>query len=90
MLCLVLFTVGFIYYFRRQAWHAHTAIESNYRIKNKKMSDPKASKGGIFSLENIKMKRRDSQSIPVDRTKSRSKKKREEESKVRYSAVQKS
>ena len=61
MLCLVLFTVGFIYYFRRQAWHAHTAIESNYRMKNKKMSDPKASKGGIFSLENIKMKRRDSQ-----------------------------
>ena len=61
MLCLILFTVGFIYYFRRQAWNAHSAIETTYRNKNKKSVDPKASKGGLFSLDNIKRKRRNSQ-----------------------------
>ena len=61
MLCLVLFTVGFIYYFRRQAWNAHSAAETSYRNKNKKSVDPKPSKGGLFSLDNIKMKRRNSQ-----------------------------
>ena len=56
MLGLVLFTVGFIYYFRRQAWNAHTEINSNYRNKNKKLPDPKNSKGGLFTFKNLMKK----------------------------------
>ena len=57
MLGLVLFTVAFIYYFRRQAWSAHSEMNSKYRMKNKSLGDPKVSKGGLFSFDNLKMKK---------------------------------
>jgi hypothetical protein len=54
MVGLVIFMVGFLYYFRRQAWKAQLDISSKYRDKNMKHPDPKTSKGGIFSLDNFK------------------------------------
>ena len=50
---IVLFMVGFIYYFRRRAW-SHTMGQKpvGYREKNKKLVDPNGSKGGLFSLGN--------------------------------------
>lgn len=56
MLGLVLFTVSFIYYFRRNAWNSHNEINSEYRIKNKTLGDPKQTKGGLFAFENLKSK----------------------------------
>jgi hypothetical protein len=43
MVGLVIFMVGFLYYFRRQAWKATLNISSKYRDKNMKQPDPKAS-----------------------------------------------
>ena len=47
---IVLFMVGFMYYFRRKAWGHSNKITSQYRQKNKKLADPEGSKGGITSL----------------------------------------
>ena len=50
---IVLFMVGFIYYFRRRAWsHTMGHKPMGYREKNKKLVDPNGSKGGLFSLGN--------------------------------------
>jgi hypothetical protein len=50
MFTMVVVVVGFLYYFRKQAWSSHTDITTSYRTQQAKMgSHIKASKGGYYS-----------------------------------------
>jgi hypothetical protein len=50
MFTMVVVVVGFLYYFRKQAWSSHTDITTSYRTQQAKMgSRIKASKGGYYS-----------------------------------------
>lgn len=55
MLLLVNLVVGFLYYFRKKAWAAHHDIDQQYRRNNKKVTDPKATKGGMGMFKNNKV-----------------------------------
>lgn len=50
MFTMVVVVVGFLYYFRKQAWSSHTDITTSYRTQQAKVgSHIKASKGGYYS-----------------------------------------
>jgi len=50
MFTMVVVVVGFLYYFRKQAWSSHTDITTSYRSQQAQVgSHIKASKGGYYS-----------------------------------------